>query len=203
MIRTHSIYLFLLLTLASLLSACMGGSAPIPADHYYRLPQARVAIAKQQQTRLPYAAIGIPPTIAHGLYLERSILFVDASAPLELQQYHYHHWHDAPARIIQEHLIHRLQQQTTGTDIVRLNSGEQTDVMLTTRLVRFERELTDNGITVLIELEVTLKKNYRALHKNNYRQTLAVKGDTMHDTVLAFAQALTAIYTAVLNDISH
>lgn len=191
----RSLFLSLLVVL---LTACMGGS-PAPQDHYYRL--ALETPSNKENINLPYTTIGIPPSLTNGLYRERPILYVDTQAPLELQQYHYHHWHDAPARIIQEHLINWLQHKIPDSHILRLSQGEQSDIMLQTRVVRFERIHSRNGIGVLVEIEVVLQKNYRTLHQKIYQQTVNVQHDTMHDTALAFGKALENIYTTLISDI--
>jgi len=183
-----------------LLSACMGGS-PTPQDHYYRL--AAVTAATNAAISLPYTEIGVPPATADGLYRDRPILFVDSHAPLELQQYHYYHWHTAPANLIQDQLIDWLQKHITNSRIQRLDPGEQSTLMLQTRIVHFERSLSDKGIGVLVELEMSLQQRHRLLHKQIYRQNIAVHGDTMHDTVQAFGVALTDIYARFLHNIRN
>ena len=191
------VYLFLLIILSQL-TGCMGG-APVPQDHYYRLANDNAKITST--FKLTHQTIGVLPAVAHGLYLERSILYVDTNAPMELQQYHYHHWHDAPSRIIQEHIIDWLKQRAGNTTVVRLNRGEQTEIMLNSRIVHFERNLTRNGLEVLVELELSLDKKYNIIQKKTYRYAIKLKGNTMHDTIDAFGKALTEIYTAFLNDL--
>ena len=191
--------LFLLIVIG-LLAGCMGGS-PAPQDHYYRLDLEKAST--KNVISLPYKTIGVAPGVTNGLYRDRAILYVDNQAPLELQQYHYHHWHDVPARLVQEHAINWLQHQIPKTRVVRLSRGEQSEVMLQTRLVRFERVLSGSALEVLVELEIILQKNYQPLHRKIYRQTVSIQGDTMHDTVQAFGDALTNIYEIFLNDINR
>lgn len=196
-INIVSLFLFLLI---GLLAGCMGGG-PAPQDHYYRLALDKTL--SKDLVSLPYKILGVSPSLANGLYRERPILYVEDQAPLEVQQYHYHHWHDAPTRLIQEHLINWLQHQTIDTQIIRLNRGEQSDVMLQTRMVRFERVLSGGALEVLVELEIVLQKHYQPLHRKIYRQAVSIQGDTMHDTAQAFGDALTNIYEIFLNDITH
>ena len=75
--------------------------------------------------------------------------------------------------------------------------------MLQTHIVRFERSISDRGIGVLVELEMSLQQRHRLLHKQVYRQNIAVHGDTMHATVQAFGVALTDIYARFLVNIRH
>jgi len=188
-----------LLLLISLVTGCMGGG-PAPQDHYYRLAL-NTGISKNTN-KLAYPEIGVPPSITDGLYRERAILHVDKNAPLELKQYHYHHWHDTPGRIVQEHLIAWLQQRTPNTAITRLSQGEQRDVMLQTRIVRYERIQTNDGPRVLVTLEVVLHKRHKTLLKKTYQKILKLEGDSMHDTVHAFSDALVKIYTDLLSDLN-
>lgn len=190
-----TLFLFLLI---SLVTGCMGGG-PAPQDHYYRL--ALNSNASNNTGNFAYSEIGIPPSVADGLYRERPVLYVNKDAPLELKQYHYHHWHDSPGRIVQEHLIAWLQHRTPKTAITRLSQGEQSDVMLQTRIVRYERIQTNDVPQVLVALEVLLHKKHKTLHKKMYQQVLKLEGESMHDTVQAFSDALVKIYTDLLSDL--
>ncbi|MFO7602530.1 MAG: ABC-type transport auxiliary lipoprotein family protein [Gammaproteobacteria bacterium] len=203
--------LTLYLTLATgLLSACMGGAAP-PRDHYYRLT-ADTALPRTPTT-LTYSHIGVLPSVARGLYAERPLLYVDTEAPLELQQYHYHHWHDVPARLLQQHLVDWLQRQAPASRIVALDYGAsvgqargaldnpQREALLLTRIQRFERNITGSHIEVLVELDISLQQDQQVVHQQTYRQHVRLTDNTMQATVQAFADALEAIYSALLDNL--
>ena len=75
----------ILLSFLLVLTAC-STQAPLPTDHYYRLPELRDIGSDQERLN----SISVLNFKAVGLYQQRAIVYTKDR--IELKQYHYHHW---------------------------------------------------------------------------------------------------------------
>lgn len=194
---------FLPLLLVSLLSGCMGGSSvSIPNDHYYRLPE--ISAIQALSTPLLDGSLEVSTVQAGGMLHERAILFVREQQPLEVNPYHYYYWVNAPASLLQLHLLDYLRQKNFATSQHRYRADTPADFRLETELLHFERYLRKGTTEARVEMELVLrdKHSQRILLRNHYRQTVQATSMEMADTASAFGAALTAIYTKFANDVA-
>src|SRR5262245_50335054 len=146
-----------LLLAAVLLSVLLPGctSTPAPVDRYYRLVDVPAsAVVAQQWTS---GTVEIQELRAHGLYLERPIVFTDVTEPTRLEQYSYHHWVYAPAYLIQQHMVQRFRASHLAGTITDDDDGPAPSYVVSGRILRFEERLGSAAPSaeVALELEVT------------------------------------------------
>lgn len=196
-IHRHSL-LLLCATLALLLVSC-ASQGPVPEDRFYRLP---VPPAQQEAIPALAAVLGVGRLRSDGLRDERAILYLHSERPLELRRYHYHHWVDAPTRMLQEHMIAYLRQAHGAAEVLRYTPGMQVDKVVGGRLLRFERVLGAGAGTVVVEMELGLGDGrYPQQGLRVYRAEVEAGADSMHATVQAFGLALQQIYRQFLQQV--
>ncbi len=194
--------IILLLSLI-LLSGCMGGnSSNIPQDHYYRLPTpANTTILS---TPLLDGTLEINAIQTRGMLHERAILFIREQQPLEVNPYHYYYWVNAPASLVQQHLIDYLQQKNLAHSQHRYRADDPADFRLEGELLHFERYMGVKIIEAQIELELVLRdnRNKQILLRKTYAHNFPAKSGEMADTANAFGLALAAIYQQFARDVA-
>ncbi len=202
-VRIPFLPLLLALLPAMLLGGCMGGSSTIPRDHYYRLPPGGTS-APHPRARLN-GSLEIGSLQASGMLNERAILFVREQQPLEINPYHYYYWVNAPASLVQRHLLEYLRHSGLAEEVYRYRADSPADFRLDGSLLHFERHLGKNGVTAEVELELLLRDNRRdrLLLRRHYRQRQAAGGGDMADTARAFGEALEAIYARFSRDLAQ
>ncbi len=193
----------LCLLLALGLSGCMGGaSVNIPHDHYYRLPVV-VAVTPLRTPSLP-GTLEVSAVQTSGMLHERSILFVREQQPLEVNPYHYYYWVNAPASLLQQHLLNYLRQKNLARSQHRYRSDTPADFRLESELLHFERYIRTGTAEARVELELVLRDNRSKrilLHKLYHREVKA-QGAEMANTADAFGKALSAIYRQFAQDVA-
>jgi len=192
-----------LLLAASMAAAVLSGcsSAPAPADRYYRLVDVPASdVVAQQWTN---GTIEIQELRAHGLYLERPIVFTDVARPARLEQYNYHHWIYAPAYLIQQHMVQRFRASHLAGTITDDDDGPAPSFVISGRIVRFEERLAPAGPSAEaeLELEVTRPGQAAPLFSKTYSATQAAASDSMDAFAVAMGQALEQIYVAFSKDL--
>ena len=191
----------ILISLCLLLTACFGGGS-VPQDKYYRLGADQLSIKSLAPL---FTKIAISNFQADAMHRERAILYSDADKPLQLNRYHYHHWHDIPPKMIQAHMIENLRQVGIAKWVVRYGDVSQIDAKIEGRIKHFERVVSASGVDVVVELELKL----RVLDKPNqfwqktYRQVANTADDSVLASVQAMSTALTRVYEAFLGDLQQ
>ena len=195
--------LCLLLVLVLGLGGCMGGaSVNIPHDHYYRLP-AITAVTPLRTPILP-GTLEISAVQTSGMLHERSILFVREQQPLEVSPYHYYYWVNAPASLLQQHLLNYLRQKNFAHSQHRYRSDTPADFRLESELLHFERYIRKDASEARVELELVLRDNRskRVLLRKLYRYNVKAQSTEMADTADAFGRALNTIYRQFTRDVT-
>lgn len=182
------------------LTACSLSGSQVPSDHFYRLPDA-VATRSSQQL---FDKILIRPVQVEGLYHERSLLYVEDHAPLEIKRYHYHYWVETPARLVQKHMQRYLQTSDIAGDVTLNPSYDVADIEITPVITGFERVI-QNG-TIRSHVEIDCHVQYAAGAGKSwsrvYTATIVASDATIHSSARAFGQALDQIMTTLLKDLS-
>jgi ABC-type uncharacterized transport system auxiliary subunit len=188
------------LAILLLIAAGCTAPAPVPTDHYYRLPPAQ-----------PHAAGPLPDGVsffidavaADGLLRERAVAYSYRETPSELHQYRYHHWQDAPGRMVRDHLVDWLRSSTAAGPVTDVpGTGAVLNVL--GRLRRFEIEYAGGRpeVVVLLGFRVTHGNLDAPLLQAEYSQREQAPGESLHAAADAFAAALSAIYARLAADIS-
>ncbi len=185
-------------------SICVGcfGSAAVPEDRYYLLPEKKNNINRYDQPVVE--SVAVAQIMAEGLYRERSILFINAKSPLELRQYHYRHWAKAPTYLLQDDIVDLFRQANYAKDVLRFDPKSQVDVIVKGRILRFEQiiESNESYVNVAIEFDVL---NRQAGQNKKWRKIYKIRekteGASVHNIVEAFGRALSKIYVIFLSDL--
>jgi len=183
------------LCLLVMLQACSFSGSPPPEEHFYRLPD--LLANKSQQG---FDTVYLRSVMAEGIYNERAILYVKDDAPLEVRRYHYHHWLNAPGKLIHEQFKNYLTGTGLARQIVDRRLAAQ-DLDISVQLRNFER-LTGASSRVLVELDMAVygAESVRPVLSKNYRLELPA-GSSMHDTAAAFGRVLSRLFAQMSEDL--
>lgn len=186
----------ILLLCVSLLTACsLGGS--VPRDHYYRIAEINITPLDREL----FTHIVIKPVKVSGLLHERAILYVEKLRPLELQRYHYHFWAQTPANLVQQALGQAF-SSSLAAGRVSLELGEQrADLVVDSRLLKFERQIDGDVASIEIELEVSTRHRDGSYWSRTYRVANQLDTLAMHDSAQAFSESLQQIMQKLIDDI--
>ncbi len=188
--------IFILLSTLFLITACsLGGS--VPRDHYYRMADIKLASLDNEL----FQHVVIKPVKVSGLLHERAILYVDKQRPLEIQRYHYHFWSQTPADLVQQALSQAF-TSSRAAGRVSLELGEQrADLVIASRLQRFERLIDGDSATIEIELEISTRSREGDNWTQTYRASKLLDSLSMHDSAQAFSGSLQQVMQQLLDDI--
>ncbi len=185
--------------LGAALGGCLGKVPAIPEDHYYRLPMPAPQPAASRMAGT--VAVALPR--ADGLHSERAVLYSRKDRPLEILRHHYFFWAESPPRLIQDHLIEYLRAAQAADAVIRTQTGDDAKLRIESRLMRFERLVGASPNQVLVELELSLRRNDDTSSRQHvYRARAPVADDTVYASVQAFGKALDSIYAKFLHDLS-
>ncbi|MGA1867929.1 MAG: ABC-type transport auxiliary lipoprotein family protein [bacterium] len=189
-----------------LMSLCFSGAGcigqmTVPEDHFYTLPE-----VPPEGGALPITegTLAVDKLQAHGLYKERSLLYVLSDKPLELQRYYYRHWANSPSYLIQENLLAYLRTGNWAQKVIRYKSGMKADKIIRGQLLRFERIVDKENVSIMASLELQLLNGDSPalpLINNTYSARINAADSSIYATVEAYAKALKQIYDGFINDI--
>lgn len=178
-------------------------SQPVPTDRFFRLEAATGAVAAQ-----PILSDGlyIAPLRAEGPYAERAMLYASANRPRELQQYHYQHWSESPAALLQEHMRVSFQAMAIAPRVTDAPTGNGIGFVLNAKVLRLEKLTGNNAESsarAVVSLHFTLqrKQPYSQLLERSYLVEESVSENSQHGYVVASEAALKKIYTQLAEDI--
>lgn len=181
-------------------------SPPVPTDRFFRLEAVTGAVAT-----LPVLNEGlyVAPLRAEGPYAERAMLYASANRPRELQQYHYQHWSEPPAALLQEHMRVSLQAMAIAPRVTDVSTGSGIGFVLNAKVLRLEK-LTggdgdvDGGNTravVALHFALQRKQPFTLLLERSYMIEEVVGENTQHGYVLASEAALKKVYIRLVDDV--
>ena len=190
-----------ILAVALLLNACVNQPS-VPQDYFYRLPELHPSVPHQQT--LINGLLLVDELQADGVYRERPLLYVDGQRPLEVVQYHYRHWVQTPSQIIQDNLLEYLREANVADKVERYTSGNSPDLLITGRLQKFEQFVQQTGSTAVVAMEIEFRKKTpqgTVKESREYETKVMADGSSIHDSVIAFGNALQQIYDKILADL--
>ena len=205
-LTAHSIFksVFVVNLLASsvlLVNGCVSQPA-VPQDYFYRLPAIHPDTAFD--TKLVNGIIAVDQLDADGVYRERPLLYVDAQRPLEVLQYHYRHWIQIPSQLIQDNMVDYMREANIADGVERYSSGRRHDFLIRGRLHKFERLVEKDRSIAVVQVEIEFRKRHEQGTEKitkMYQSQKTAQGQTIHDSVTAFGEALRQIYEDMLIDI--
>ncbi len=178
-----------------LLAGC-SSQAPLPTDHYYRLPELRDI--KPGEKRV--GSISVITFQAEGLYQERAILYTEDE--IELKQYHYHLWADSPTRLLQERLAERLRLSSISDLVLNTFEGHS-ELIIKGQIKAFERFQQKGSESVYVKLLLQVNSNTKhapILHKE-YVQNVVLPSNNIANAIKAFAEAVDLIFSEFYIDL--
>jgi len=190
---------FILITLISLLTACGLGGEPAPADHFYRIPE--IVISPQDKSLID--TLVVKPVKASGLYHERAMLYIEKSRPLEIQRNHYHFWYKPPADLVLDALYQGLSSSKVAQQVSRVQMNQRPSYIVDSQIMKFERVLEGNEVSVQVRLEVTFIRpdNPSAQSTKYYQSNQLLQTNDKHTSAEAYGAALQDIVKQIVNDI--
>jgi len=188
---------FLLPLLAVLTAAC-ARQPPVPADHFYRLPEPTLEALAEPLTK---GVILVNPFQTDGLHNERAIVYTKDAHAITLSRYHYSYWLDAPPRLVQDYLVEYL-RAAKAAHVVVTDPGVGSQLSISGRIVRLEQQLRGKSSRALIELELRVdgSNTARPLLLKDYHADVPASDDSMEALVLAFQKGLDQIFGRFLTD---
>jgi len=194
MMRVPQVWLVVLL-----LCSC-ATNAPVPDDHYYKLPWGRPSLP---EIRLTQGTIFVEQFIADGLYRERPLLHTVDNQGIELKQYHYHHWIDSPSRLLRDQLILYLSASRAANRVTWVPDASA-ELGIHGTVKGFERRESGHTDQVFVELEFRVDKHglEAPVLLSDYQVQVDVTGKEMSDVAIAFESAVSQIYTRLLSDLN-
>lgn len=182
---------------ACALAACAGD--PPPPETFYRLG---APAAVQPLAGGPIKGIvDVSQVRTQGVVGGRAILY--RSAPDQVIAYHYHAWQEPTGVMMQRALLDALRAahafETVATPEMRLDRNFE----LQGELLRLEHVLSGGGGSVVVEIEITLRriKGNQSLLMKTYRAEEPA-GTTVASTIPAFTRAVDKITAGLLADLA-
>ena len=188
------------LFLALFLYSC-AMNEPVPEDHYYKLPGTDRTVP---QNKVTDGGIFVEQFIADGLYRERPMLYSIDSLGIDLQQYHYHHWVDSPSRMLRDRLIRYLAASHAAASVTP-SIDDSVQLTIHGTIKGFERREYGHTDMVNVELEFRVERigSKTPVLQSLYRNQVDVNGRGINDVVIAFDEALSRIFAALLSDLNE
>ena len=179
----------ILIGLFVVLTACTGHRS-LPEDNYYALPKL-IDVTEGKQL---FNMISVMDFQADDIYKERAIVYTEDDITFKL--YHYHHWIDSPSRLLTERLAERLRLDHFARYVLTTYEGDS-ELIIKGRIKSFERIRLDNkdSVRVRLVLQVNSSSKYLPVLLDEYSETVTADGNTITDTVTAFARAVDLIFS--------
>ncbi len=201
---TYRLILTVPTILASLLLAsCMSVPEVMP-DHFYRLAETwNDASLVQGWPEVNRIAVAQPE--ANGIYQSRNLLYVNQDKTLEVHRYHRQIWTAAPTQLIQEHMMAYFRKVLPQQQIMEYQPGSDSDLLIRSRLVRFEQvnEVQSSYVVVVLELSWSRAGVSKELYNRRYTEQVPINPPTPYAVARGLSEALTGIYAALLKDIAR
>jgi ABC-type uncharacterized transport system auxiliary subunit len=183
--------------LSLMLWSCTSG--PPPADHYYRIdagaPDARAA--RKLEGNLQVDRLRVDAITG-----KRQLLYRRTAEVLEIRQHSYHRWSDPPAILLQEELAAFLSAAAAADTVISATALVKPDYVVFGRIRHFERVLEPEARAVVeIQLSVTSAAGEEILVNHSYREERAAANSKVEASVVAFGEAVHAIFERFLADL--
>ncbi|HVJ61645.1 MAG TPA: ABC-type transport auxiliary lipoprotein family protein [Tahibacter sp.] len=181
-----------------LTSAC---TAPtVPDMVYYRLPESSLDYAAvSRKFELP---IDVNVFAADGLYSEQALIFTQREDGRALQTYHYQHWIDPPARLLQRRLIGVLRRAQIAPLVTDRLPASADALVVSGVILRFDRVRATDRQIAEVSVQLRVEHGGDLLDEHVYKASIPAKDAELQSTVDAFGAALDQIYAEFLADLA-
>jgi len=185
-----------------MLTACFGGGSSIPDDHYYRLPE---LTGKKLTKPILTGTLSVKRVITHGIYGERALIYTDKNSTIKLNRYHYHHWEKSPSKLIQDNLVQYLKTVGVAHQVISQSHNTNENYLLETELITMHREVTQQGYSASISMDIRLynKSNNSIYINKRYHSKISTTSNKIVDTIESYGKGLHHIYDELISDLSH
>lgn len=177
------------------LAAC--AQPEVPDDRYYRLQT--VAPAAPLGTPILPGTLQVDRFVVDGLAGRSQIVYVVDGNGHELQTYHYHHWTEPPAILLQDEFITYLRAAKVADQVVTPELRVDVDHVLTGKVKRFEH-VTGSAPKAVVELELGVRRvsDGKLVYLTDERAEAAAANQTVGAGVAAMNAALGEIFARVV-----
>jgi cholesterol transport system auxiliary component len=181
-----------------LLAACggCGRSSPVPSETYYRL----APVTGGESAPITDGQLVVDLFEADSLYRERALLYSEDPANITLKQYHYHHWQEAPPRLLQQQLRDYLRAHGAAPIVTLRNLGNGPALHVRGRLERFEHIISDGRVIARVAMELGLSTDEKLLMSRDYTVDKPADSADVASVVSAIDAAVNDIFAKFLND---
>jgi len=187
------------LVLLLLAAAGCARTGPVPTHTYYRLTPPRITEALARP--LTEGVLFVGTVRSDGLSGERPLAYSEDPHALALKQYHYHHWEDAPPRLLRQQLVLFLREAKAAGTVI-WGKETRSDQVLRGRLRRFEHVLRSGAPPLArVALELRLEDNDgRTLLVKEYETEKPATGNDVESAVAAVNAAVNDLFERFLVD---
>lgn len=195
-----SIQLKSLLTVTAIFLLGCQAAPPVPSDKYFRLEAIQ---GGEERRAILSETLYIAPLRAEGPYAERAMLYATAEQPRLLQQYHYQHWSEPPALLLQEHLRTSLEKLAIAPHVTDIPIGSGVGYLLNGKILRMEKIIEGDSAKAVVSLHLAMqkKKTFGILFEQNYTEEVSLTDMSQNAYVVATELALKKIYENFCKDI--
>ncbi len=181
--------------------ACAG--RPTPREYFYRLELPAPEIVFEHAP-LPGRVL-IQRFDGGALYSQRALLYSFRRSPARIQQYHYHHWLEAPTELLAEALAQYLRRASAASTSITARHHLPADYEIAGYIRRFECILDPAPAVIAVELELSVKRNSdeELLWLKTYSAERASTGNKVGEAAEAFAAALAQIFGQFVGDLAN
>jgi ABC-type uncharacterized transport system auxiliary subunit len=175
-------------------------SGPAPIDHHYRIdagvPDA--SAAKKLEGNLQVDRLRTDALIG-----QRQLLYKETAGASEIRQHPYQRWSDPPAILLQTELVAFLTTAAAADSVMSATARVKPDYVISGRILAFERVLEPEVRAVVeIQFTVTRADGEEILVNHSYREERAAANANIEASVVAFGEAIHAIFEQLLADLS-
>lgn len=192
-----------LLLAAFVVTGCVGSTATVPHDNYYRIlvpaPDSRAARAA-----LP-GVLSVVAFDADGLVRARPVLFTTEGSSHAVRQHNYHYWVDSPTKLVQYEIASYLKKRGLADSVVTPEMRVRADYELRGRIKRLERMIGPNFSSVAVELDLAVIQlsDRRLIVQETYISQLSCDEDGVKGCVSAVNRALADVFDSFAADIGR
>ena len=176
-------------------AGCAGGD--VPRDRYYRL-EAGAPAAPLATPTLP-GSLRVAPLRGDALTRGTALLYSDPASPSEVHRLAYEHWVDSPPAMLQRALTDFLREARVADRVLPAYASSQVDWVVSGRIRRLERIVSQAGSRAVLELELGLS---RGSHREPLLQRRYREEHPVEKGVVGMDAALTALLQRFLDDLA-
>jgi ABC-type uncharacterized transport system auxiliary subunit len=186
---------------AGILTAC--SQPPVPRDQFWRLEPGQPT--QHFETPPMNGTVAVDRLRAAGLVSQRPILFSTAEQPNRVEQHSYQYWLESPPLMLREALIDYMRAANGATELISGESRRAPGCRLGGTLRRMEHISSGGQPSVaVVEIELRLEhvRDSEPILHRTYRAEQTAGDLTMDATVVAFNQALTALFARFIDEMA-